>query len=111
MGVSTYNKGTKGDVFRAWILFMYLLQTADSSPKVGCLPLVADKPQKTWPWAGPDGGMLSTMHVSTLLWEGADGHIDRTCWASWISWITGVFWSRLPDTHTTWRCLSHPFFL
>ena len=39
------------------------------------------------------------------------GHIDCTCWASWISWITGVFWSRLPDTHTMWRCLSHPFFL
>lgn len=46
MDLNTYNKGRKRDVFRAWILFTYLLQNADSTPKAGCLPLGVDKAQK-----------------------------------------------------------------
>lgn len=81
MNLSTYNKGRKGNVFRTCVLFIYLLQNADSAPKIGCLLLGADKPQKTCPWGGPDWQIFFTRDMSTFLQGGAHGCIYFSCWS------------------------------
>lgn len=76
---NTYSKGMKGGVLGAWILFISWLQNADSTKKVGCLPVR--------PW---QSDAFPTICKCTPL---------GSRWACWlyllVSSITTAFWSRL----------------
>lgn len=105
MDLSTCNKDRKGDVFRAWTLFTYLLQNADSTPKVGCLPLGLDKAQKH---AREEALRRNTLHMTRKhIPPGRSRQVHQLFFL--VSWVTRVFWSMLPDMHTMGSCLIHFF--